>query len=131
MRVRSLRDLGLRKTSTHSSADTPSSSGNDSDSLPDLDDNGSGSETGLGASLDTDNDETASDSGSETSADLENDEPTSGTEREASTDLDSDGSASAMEPRSSPTPSIRSRTRGSSRVSKTQKRGRSKGKAPA
>lgn len=117
--------------SPSSSADVSSSSGSDSNSLPDVDNNEKASEIGQGASRDLDNDETASDNRSGTLADLEIDESTSGTEREASADLNNEGSGGDAEPRTSPTPSIRSRKSGSSRVSKMQKRGGSPGNATA
>ncbi|MDI1493144.1 MAG: hypothetical protein OHK93_004931 [Ramalina farinacea] len=124
-------DGSTAPSSPHSSPPASSLFGGDSDSLPDINNNDPPSEMEPRALDDRNNDEIASDTKSGTSANLENDELTSGMEREASSDLDNNSSAGETEPRASPTPSIRSRTSGLSRVSKTQKRGRSTGNTEA
>ena len=108
---------------------SPSSSG-DTDSLPDLDNDEPASEMSGESSADLDNDEPASETESEFSPDLDNDETASEMGAGGSADFDSDAFAGATEPRTSSTPSVRSRTRGSCRVSKKQTRGRSAGNAP-
>ena len=126
-------DGGSVALSSPLSSPLPSSSSEgDLELFSDLDDDESDGGMGPGALVDQDNDNaTASDSDAGSVPDPADDESASEMGREASPDLNEEGSGSEAEPRTSPTSSIRSRTSVSSRVSKKQKRVRSKGKARA